>query len=118
HMLDGAGLNVKTVGQVTGMPEMLQGRVKTLHPILHGAILARNNEEDFAELAAYGITPIDLVVCNLYPFREAVRRPNISLNEALDQIDIGGVALLRAAAKNFPRVAVVCDPNDYQRVFA
>ncbi|PJF42935.1 MAG: bifunctional phosphoribosylaminoimidazolecarboxamide formyltransferase/inosine monophosphate cyclohydrolase [Candidatus Thermofonsia Clade 1 bacterium] len=118
HMLDGAGLNVKTVGQVTGMPEMLQGRVKTLHPILHGAILARNSEEDFAELAAYGITPIDLVVCNLYPFREAVRRPNISLNEALDQIDIGGVALLRAAAKNFPRVAVVCDPNDYQRVFA
>lgn len=118
HILDGAGVNVKTVGQVTGMPEMLNGRVKTLHPILHGAILARNSEEDFAELAAYGITPIDLVVCNLYPFRETIRRPNITLAEALEQIDVGGVALLRAAAKNFPRVAVVCDPNDYQRVFA
>jgi phosphoribosylaminoimidazolecarboxamide formyltransferase/IMP cyclohydrolase len=118
HILDGAGVNVKTVGQVTGAPEMLNGRVKTLHPILHGAILARDREEDLAELAAYGITPIDLVVCNLYPFREAIRRPNITLDEALEQIDIGGVALLRAAAKNFPRVAVVCDPNDYQRVFA
>lgn len=118
HMLDGAGVNVKTVGQVTGAPEMLNGRVKTLHPILHGAILARDREEDLAELAAYGITPIDLVVCNLYPFREAIHRPNITLDEALEQIDIGGVALLRAAAKNFPRVAVVCDPNDYQRVFA
>ncbi|MFQ3534516.1 MAG: bifunctional phosphoribosylaminoimidazolecarboxamide formyltransferase/IMP cyclohydrolase [Aggregatilineales bacterium] len=118
HVLDSAGLNVKTVGQVTGAPEMLNGRVKTLHPILHGAILARDCEEDFAELAAYGITPIDLVVCNLYPFREAIRRPNTTLTEALEQIDVGGVALLRAAAKNFPRVAVVCDPNDYQRVFA
>ncbi|PJF32111.1 MAG: bifunctional phosphoribosylaminoimidazolecarboxamide formyltransferase/inosine monophosphate cyclohydrolase [Candidatus Thermofonsia Clade 1 bacterium] len=118
HILDGAGVNVKTVGQVTGAPEMLNGRVKTLHPILHGAILARDREEDLAELAAYGITPIDLVVCNLYPFREAIRRPNITLDEALEQIDIGGVALLRAAAKNFPRVAVVCDPNDYQRIFA
>jgi phosphoribosylaminoimidazolecarboxamide formyltransferase/IMP cyclohydrolase len=118
HILDGAGVNVKTVGQVTGAPEMLNGRVKTLHPILHGAILARDSQEDYAELAAYGITPIDLVVCNLYPFREAIRRPDVSLAEALEQIDIGGVALLRAAAKNFPRVAVVCDPNDYQRVFA
>lgn len=118
HILDGAGLNVKTVGQVTGAPEMLNGRVKTLHPILHGAILARDRDEDYAELSAYGITPIDLVVCNLYPFREAIHRPNISLAEALEQIDIGGVALLRAAAKNFPRVAVVCDPNDYQSVFA
>lgn len=118
HLLDSAGLNVKTVGQVTGSPEMLNGRVKTLHPILHGAILARDRAEDFAELAAYGIAPIDLVVCNLYPFREAIRHPNLSLAEALEYIDVGGVALLRAAAKNFPRVAVVCDPNDYQRVFA
>ncbi|MBO9309848.1 MAG: bifunctional phosphoribosylaminoimidazolecarboxamide formyltransferase/IMP cyclohydrolase, partial [Chloroflexi bacterium] len=117
RFLSGAGMDVKTVEQVTGAPEMLNGRVKTLHPILHSAILARDSQEDYAELAAHGITPIDLVVCNLYPFREAVRRPEISLAEALEQIDIGGVALLRAAAKNFPRVAVVCDPNDYQRVF-
>ncbi|PWH19812.1 MAG: bifunctional phosphoribosylaminoimidazolecarboxamide formyltransferase/inosine monophosphate cyclohydrolase [Ardenticatenia bacterium] len=108
-----AGLPVTEVAAVTGAPEMLGGRVKTLHPAIHAGILARDNAADRAELALYGIQPIDLVVCNLYPFRETVARPDVSLEEAVEQIDIGGVTLLRAAAKNFDRVTVLCDPQDY-----
>ncbi|MGC8877933.1 MAG: bifunctional phosphoribosylaminoimidazolecarboxamide formyltransferase/IMP cyclohydrolase [Anaerolineae bacterium] len=111
-----AGLAVTEVAEVTGAPEMLGGRVKTLHPAIHAGILARDSAADRAELARHGIQPIDLVVCNLYPFRETVARPDVSLEEAVEQIDIGGVALLRAAAKNFERVTVLCDPQDYATV--
>lgn len=108
-----AGLPVRDVSAVTGFPEMLGGRVKTLHPAVHGGILARALPEDEDDLAANDIKAVDLVVCNLYPFQETIRQPGVSLAEAIEQIDIGGVALLRAAAKNFARVTVVCDPADY-----
>ena len=111
-----AGLPVTEVATLTGAPEMLGGRVKTLHPALHGAILARDSAADRAELAAQQIRPIDLVVCNLYPFAETVARPDVTPAEVVEQIDIGGVALLRAAAKNYERVTVVCDPADYETV--
>jgi phosphoribosylaminoimidazolecarboxamide formyltransferase/IMP cyclohydrolase len=113
-----AGLPVSDVADVTGAPEMLGGRVKTLHPAIHAGILARAAEADMSELAAHGIQPIDLVACNLYPFRETVAQPDVSLAEAVEQIDIGGVTLLRAAAKNYERVTVVCDPDDYAPVLA
>jgi len=111
-----AGLEVVDVAQVTGYPEMLGGRVKTLHPAIHAAILARRTPTDLAELAAQGIRPIDLVVVNLYPFQATVARPDATLPEAIEEIDIGGVALLRAAAKNFAYVAVVTNPDDYPRL--
>lgn len=111
--LNEAGLNVADVADVTGAPEMLGGRVKTLHPVIHAGILARPVEEDRTELAEHHIREIDMVVCNLYPFQQTIAQPNVSLNEAIEQIDIGGVALLRAAAKNFARVTVICDPADY-----
>lgn len=113
-----AGLIVVDVAELTGAPEMLGGRVKTLHPTVHAGILARATQADMAELASLGIRRIDLVVCNLYPFQEMVSRSDASLAEAVEQIDIGGVTLLRGAAKNFDRVTVVCDPNDYQEVLA
>ena len=108
-----AGLPARDVAELTGAPEMLGGRVKTLHPAVHGGILARATVEDAAELAAHGIESIDLVVCNLYPFAETIARPQVTTAEAVEQIDIGGVTLLRAAAKNFSRVIVLCDPADY-----
>ncbi len=113
-----AGLEVTEVGDVTGFPEILGGRVKTLHPVVHGGILARGTREHLSELEAHGIKPIDVVVVNLYPFRETITSPGISEGEAIEQIDIGGVALLRAAAKNFERVTVVCDPDDYKAVLS
>ncbi len=116
--LQAAGLAVTPVEQVTGFPEILGGRVKTLHPAIHGGILARRTDEHLAELAAHGITPVDLVVCNLYPFAATVARPGVAAQEAVEEIDIGGVTLLRAAAKNFESVAVVCDPADYGEVLA
>lgn len=111
-----AGLAVMDVADLTGAPEMLGGRVKTLHPKVHGGILSRPSEEDRAELAQHGITEIDTVVCNLYPFQATIARPGVSLNEAIEKIDIGGVTLLRAAAKNFARVTVICDPDDYAAI--
>lgn len=112
-ILDAAGLPVTPVTEITGFPEILGGRVKTLHPAIHAAILARREQEDdLATLAAYGITPIDLVAVNLYPFAQAVQQGAV-LEAALEQIDIGGPALLRAAAKNFPSVLPVVDPSDY-----
>lgn len=111
--LAGAGLPVKPVSELTGEPEMLGGRVKTLHPAVHAALLARDTEEDRAALAARGWAPIDLVVVNLYPFGEVVSRPDVRVEDAIEHIDIGGVTLLRAAAKNFGRVTVLCDPADY-----
>ena len=111
-----AGLPVTPTEALTGFPDLLGGRVKTLHPAIHGGILARRTPEHLAELARHGLPTIDLVVVNLYPFRRTVAAPDVSLADAVEQIDIGGVALLRAAAKNFESVAVVCEPSDYDRV--
>ena len=111
------GLPVRQVSEVTGSPEILDGRVKTLHPVVHGAILARRDVPGhMAELAEYGIGLIDLVVVNLYPFQATIRKPGVTLEDALENIDIGGPTMLRAAAKNFPSVAVVVDPSDYSWV--
>jgi len=108
-----AGLPVTPVAELTGEPEMLGGRVKTLHPAIHAALLARATEEDQAALAVRGWSPIDLLVVNLYPFEAVVARPDVRREVAIEHIDIGGVALLRAAAKNYERVAVLSDPSDY-----
>ena len=108
------GLPVQQVSDVTGSPEILDGRVKTLHPRIHGGLLARRDDpEHVAELERQNIQPIDIVVSNLYPFVETVSRPGVELDEALENIDIGGPTLIRAGAKNFPSVAVVVDPADY-----
>jgi phosphoribosylaminoimidazolecarboxamide formyltransferase/IMP cyclohydrolase len=115
--LAAAGLPVKQVSDLTGFPEILGGRVKTLHPTIHGGILAKRDEPaQMEQLAEHSIAPIDLVVCNLYPFVETVSQPATSLEQALEQIDIGGVTLLRAAAKNFEHVVVVVRPDDYETV--
>jgi phosphoribosylaminoimidazolecarboxamide formyltransferase / IMP cyclohydrolase len=107
------------VAEVTGFPEMLDGRVKTLHPGVHGGILARRElPEHQAALERHGIRPIDLVAVTLYPFEQTVARPGVSLEDAIENIDIGGPSMLRSAAKNFESVWVVCDPDDYTRVLA
>ena len=112
-----AGLVVKDISEHTGFPEMLDGRVKTLHPKIHGGLLyLRHNAEHVATVQAHGITPIDLVVVNLYPFEQTVAKPNVSLEEAIENIDIGGPSMLRSAAKNHEGVTVVTDPADYARV--
>jgi phosphoribosylaminoimidazolecarboxamide formyltransferase / IMP cyclohydrolase len=110
------GLNVKQVSEVTGFPEILDGRVKTLHPSIHAGILAKRSDEHLATLQEHKITPIDVVVVNLYPFRETVAKPNINSEEAIGNIDIGGPAMIRASAKNHQHVLVVVDPNDYDKV--
>ena len=111
------GLEVVDVSAITRFPELLDGRVKTLHPAVHGGILARRDvAEDLAAIAEHGIAPIDVVVVNLYPFRETVARPGVTREEAVEQIDIGGPSLLRAAAKNHRFVAVLVDPADYEPV--
>lgn len=114
--LEAGGINVRKVSDYTGSPEMLGGRVKTLHPKIHAALLARNNENDVAELKKYGIEAIDILLCNLYAFEKTISKPNISEAECIESIDIGGLALLRAAAKNFERVTVLCNPADYDMV--
>ncbi|MDE2508069.1 MAG: bifunctional phosphoribosylaminoimidazolecarboxamide formyltransferase/IMP cyclohydrolase [Planctomycetota bacterium] len=112
--LAGAGVRVVEVGSYTGHPEILGGRVKTLHPRLHGGILARRElSEDLEALARCDIPPIDLVVVNLYPFEATVARPDVSFEEAVENIDIGGPSLIRGASKNHPHVAVVTDPAQY-----
>jgi phosphoribosylaminoimidazolecarboxamide formyltransferase / IMP cyclohydrolase len=117
--LAAAGLPVTDVGSYTGFPEMLDGRVKTLHPKVHGGILARRDlPEHVAALAQHGIPTIDLVVVNLYPFRAAVAKPGCSLEDAIENIDIGGPSMVRAAAKNWQHVGVVVDPADYPAVLA
>ncbi|NLE51278.1 MAG: bifunctional phosphoribosylaminoimidazolecarboxamide formyltransferase/IMP cyclohydrolase [Chloroflexi bacterium] len=116
--LEVVGLTPTAVEAVTQAPEMLAGRVKTLHPAIHAAILARNTEADMETLRRQGFAPIDMVICNLYPFQETIAQEGISLAEAIEQIDVGGVALVRAAAKNFSRVVVVSDPTDYPAVLA
>ena len=115
--LQAAGLPVTEVADYTGFPEMLDGRVKTLHPRVHGAILARrDSSEHRAALAAHDIPTIDLVVVNLYPFEETVAKPGCRFEDAIENIDIGGPAMVRSAAKNFAHVGVVVDPADYGRV--
>lgn len=119
HTLLEAGLEVREVGELTGHPEMLAGRVKTLHPTVHAGILARRSvPDDLDQLAERGIDTIDLVAVNLYPFQKTVARESVTLADALEQIDIGGPTLLRAAAKNHEFVWAVCDPGDYDRVLA
>lgn len=110
------GLPVTSVEQLTSQMEMLGGRVKTLHPAIHSGILARDTEGDLSELARFGYAPISMVICNLYPFVETIRAENTSRADAIEQIDIGGVTLLRGAAKNYERVTVVSDPDDYSRI--
>jgi phosphoribosylaminoimidazolecarboxamide formyltransferase/IMP cyclohydrolase len=112
-----AGLPVTQVSDLTGSPELLDGRVKTLHPKIHAGILARRDlESHAAQLAEHGIDTIDVVVGNLYPFVETISKPDVTLGDALENIDIGGPTLIRAAAKNFPHVTVVVDPADYEWV--
>ncbi len=113
RMLRDAGLDVMSVSDITGAPEMFDGRVKTLHPAIHAGILARDTEKDHADLAAQGWQTIELVVANLYPFEEVISKPDVTLAEAIENIDIGGVALFRAAAKNYARVTVLSSPSDY-----
>jgi phosphoribosylaminoimidazolecarboxamide formyltransferase/IMP cyclohydrolase len=114
-----AGVPVRDVADVTRFPEMLDGRVKTLHPAVHGGLLARRDRpEHLAAIAEHGIAPIDLVAVNLYPFRETAARPNVAPDEVIEQIDIGGPSMLRSAAKNFAAVTTVVDPADYPRVLA
>ena len=113
-LLKDAGVPVKQVSEVTGSPEILGGRVKTLHPIIHGGILAKRDDQGHQQELNYNnIDTIDLVIVNLYPFAETITRTGVELDEALENIDIGGPTMIRAAAKNFPYVSVVVDPDDY-----
>lgn len=115
--LEAAGVEVHSISELTGFPEILDGRVKTLHPAVHGGILARRDlPRHLAELAQNGIETIDMVVINLYPFVETVTRGGVTLDEALENIDIGGPSMIRSAAKNFPSVLVIVDPKDYDQV--
>ncbi len=115
--LRGSGLSVRSVQELTGVAEMLGGRVKTLHPAVHAGILARRDEsQDMADLEQQGFGPIDIVVCNLYPFMETIRKPDVTRAAAVEMIDIGGPTLLRAAAKNYAHVLAVSDPADYPTV--
>ncbi|NP_001090100.1 5-aminoimidazole-4-carboxamide ribonucleotide formyltransferase/IMP cyclohydrolase L homeolog [Xenopus laevis] len=113
-----AGLSVRDVSEITGFPEMLGGRVKTLHPAVHAGILARSSPEDQADINRLGFSYIRVVVCNLYPFVKTVSAAGVTVEDAVEQIDIGGVTLLRAAAKNHARVTVLCDPSDYKSIAA
>jgi phosphoribosylaminoimidazolecarboxamide formyltransferase/IMP cyclohydrolase len=116
-LLRDAGLPVIEVSQYTGFPEMLDGRVKTLHPKVHGGILGlRDNPEHVAKMKEYGIEPVDLVAINLYPFEKTVAQAGCTLPDAVEQIDIGGPCMIRAAAKNHRFVTVLVDPADYPRV--
>ena len=117
--LEESGIKVKKVEEVTGFPEMLNGRVKTLHPYIHGGILAdRSNENHMNEVSNSKIKLIDMVVVNLYPFKETISRANVTMEEAIENIDIGGPTMIRSAAKNYKGVAVVVDPDDYKRIQA
>ena len=118
-VLQDAGLPVTKVADHTGAPEILGGRVKTLHPRIHGGILARRGDAAHeADLVAQNIDPIDVVVVNLYPFRETVADPAVSWDKAIENIDIGGPTMVRSAAKNHEHVAVLTDPDQYDRVLA
>ena len=109
-------ISVMEVADYTQSAEILGGRVKTLHPAIHGGLLARPTEEDHGQLLNLGWDYIDLVAVNLYPFEETIAKPNVTYADAIENIDIGGVTLIRAAAKNHERVTLVCDPSDYDSV--
>ncbi len=112
-----AGIAVTEVSDYTGFPEMMDGRVKTLHPKIHGGILAlRDNPEHMKALDEHGIKRIDMIVVNLYPFEQTISKPDVTFEEAIENIDIGGPTMIRAAAKNFRYVVVVVDPADYDTV--
>src|SRR3989338_7430829 len=116
-LLREGGVPVQEVSDYTGFPEMLDGRVKTLHPKIHGGLLAlREKKEHMEQLAQHGIGLIDMVVVNLYPFESVTKKKNVSLEEAMENIDIGGPSMLRSAAKNFKSVAVLCNPERYEEV--
>ncbi len=115
--LEAAGVKVHSISDLTSFPEILDGRVKTLHPAVHGGILARRDlPQHLSELSQNRIEPLDMVVVNLYPFVETVRKPDVALDQALENIDIGGPTMIRSAAKNYPSVLVVVDPRDYDAV--
>lgn len=114
-----AGIPVTYVSDVTGFPEIMDGRVKTLNPFIHGGILSvRDNQEHLNQMHEHGIKGIDLVVVNLYPFKETIAKPGVELAEAIENIDIGGPAMIRAAAKNFKFVTIVTNPARYEEVAA
>src|SRR5690625_1355262 len=117
QLLRNQGVPAEDVENVTGFPEMLDGRVKTLHPYIHGGILAeRRNDDHVQSLEKHNIIPIDLVVVNLYPFKETLLKEDVSEKDIIENIDIGGPAMLRASAKNFQDVTVVVDPTDYDNL--
>src|SRR6516162_6985 len=116
--LAAAGVATTAIAAYTGAPEILDGRVKTLHPKIHGGLLGRPTPEHEREMGEHGIEPIDLVCVNLYPFRETIAKPGVTLAEAIENIDIGGPSMIRSAAKNHERVTVLVDPDDYAAVLA
>src|ERR1700733_856188 len=117
QLLRQSGISVKDISELTGFPEMLDGRVKTLHPKVHGGILhRRENPAHRTAVAEHGILPIDMVVVNLYAFEKTAAKPNVHLDELIENIDIGGPSMIRSAAKNFHDVAVVTSPSDYPAI--
>ncbi len=116
-LLGREGVRVRSIESYTGFPEIMDGRVKTLHPRVHGGLLAmRDNPGHMQQMAANNILPIDLVVVNLYPFKQTIAKPDVTIEDAIENIDIGGPAMIRSAAKNHRYVAVVVDPSDYDDV--
>lgn len=116
-LLQENGIDVIGISEVTGFPEIMDGRLKTLHPNIHGGLLAvRENDEHMAQIEKHGIQPIDLVVVNLYPFKETISKDDVTYEEAIENIDIGGPGMLRAASKNHQDVTVIVDPRDYDTV--
>lgn len=115
--LTDSGIDYQEVSDYTGSPEMLGGRVKTLHPMIHGGLLFKRDDDTQAKEAdEYGVKPIDLVAVNLYPFQQTIAKPDVTLNDALENIDIGGPTMIRASAKNFVSVTVITDPDDYSLI--
>ncbi len=118
QLADG-GVPVRPVSDYTGWPEMLDGRVRTLHPKIHGGLLAlRDNPDHAQQMQQHGIEPIDMVIVNLYPFEQTVANPDVTLEDAIENIDIGGPSMLRSAAKNYRSIAVICNPARYEAVLA
>ena len=118
-VLEEAGIAVTGVSDVTGFPECLDGRVKTLHPAIHAGVLAmRSNPEHMKQIEELGVAPIDIVAINLYPFKETILKENVRFEDAIENIDIGGPTMIRAAAKNWQDVAVIVNPEDYEVVAA
>ncbi|MDX8365178.1 bifunctional phosphoribosylaminoimidazolecarboxamide formyltransferase/IMP cyclohydrolase [Cytobacillus sp. IB215665] len=118
-VLEDNGIQVIGISEITGFPEILDGRVKTLHPNIHGGLLAvRDNDAHVKQITEHNITPIDIVVVNLYPFQQTIENPDVTLKDAIENIDIGGPSMLRSAAKNYQDVTVVVDPADYEKVLA